>query len=132
MLKTYIRFQLQGFSKEKKTIIEQLNIDYFCSISSENYCKKNLIEQYFFQISVGEYGKIKTVDLKPNGEDIPVTNDNRSEFVNLYLEYILNSAVLDRFGLIHVTVPMIFYCFPDLEHFILDSILFVPAMLLSC
>ena len=30
-----------------------------------------------FQISVGEYGKIKTVDLKPNGEDIPVTNDNR-------------------------------------------------------
>ena len=63
------------------------------------------------QISVGEYGKIKTVDLKPNGDDIPVTNDNRfvknkslfilhfffrSEFVSLYLEYILNSAVVDR------------------------------------
>ena len=30
-----------------------------------------------FQISVGEYGKIKTIDLKPNGDDIPVTNENR-------------------------------------------------------
>ena len=30
-----------------------------------------------FQISVGEYGKIKTVDLKPGGEDIPVTGENR-------------------------------------------------------
>ena len=56
----------------------------------------------FFQISVGEYGKIKTVDLKPNGDDIAVTNDNRAEFVNLYLEYILNSAVLDRLDLINV------------------------------
>ena len=35
------------------------------------------IKLSFFQISVGEYGKIKTVDLKPNGDDIPVTNDNR-------------------------------------------------------
>ena len=82
-----------------------------------------------FQISVGEYGKIKTVDLKPGGEDIPVTGENRwvaifptvspcfteswckvatvdnsksvcnhrEEFVRLYLEYILNTAVMDRF-----------------------------------
>ena len=50
-----------------------------------------------FQISVGEYGKIKTIDLKPGGDDIPVTNDNRAEFVSLYLDYILNTAVLDRF-----------------------------------
>ena len=39
-----------------------------------------------FQISVGEYGKIKTVDLKPNGEDIPVTNDNRWGYPQLRFE----------------------------------------------
>merc|ERR1719211_268512 len=50
-----------------------------------------------FQISVGEYGKIKTVDLKPDGDDVPVTSENREEFVSLYLEHLLNSAVLERF-----------------------------------
>ena len=50
-----------------------------------------------FQISVGEYGKIKTIDLKPGGDEIAVTNDNRTEFVSLYLDYILNTAVHDRF-----------------------------------
>jgi hypothetical protein len=49
------------------------------------------------QVSVGEYGKIKTVDLKPGGEEIPVTEENRDEFVGLYLNHILNSAVLGRF-----------------------------------
>ena len=83
-----------------------------------------------YQISVGEYGKIKTVDLKvtfskalitrncllydkqkiklfeqiinqsslvqPDGEKVAVTNSNREEFVALYLDYILNTAVKER------------------------------------
>jgi len=50
-----------------------------------------------FQVSLGEYGKIKTVDLKPNGGDIPVTRENREEFVSLYLDYILNTSINERF-----------------------------------
>ena len=30
-----------------------------------------------FQVSVEEFGKIKTHELKPDGENVPVTNENR-------------------------------------------------------
>ena len=36
------------------------------------------------------------VIFQPNGEDIPVSGGNREEFVGLYLDYILNSAVKER------------------------------------
>ena len=34
---------------------------------------------------------------------IKVTNENRAEFVSLYLEHVLNSAVLDRLVIITPT-----------------------------
>ena len=46
-----------------------------------------------FSASVEEYGQVITKELKANGKDIPVTNDNREEFVDLYLDWLLNSAI---------------------------------------
>eukprot|EP00095_Tigriopus_kingsejongensis_P012673 maker-scaffold22_size673200-snap-gene-2.20 protein:Tk12673 transcript:maker-scaffold22_size673200-snap-gene-2.20-mRNA-1 annotation:"e3 ubiquitin-protein ligase hectd2" len=51
-----------------------------------------------FSVSVEEYGKVFTTDLKPNGDDITVTNENRKEFVQLYLEWLLNSTIRERFN----------------------------------
>lgn len=39
-----------------------------------------------FTISYESYGEQKIVELKPNGANIPVTNENRHEFVDLYVE----------------------------------------------
>lgn len=50
-----------------------------------------------FQVSVEEFGAVKTHTLKENGEDIPVTNDNREEYVELYVNLILNKAIFHPF-----------------------------------
>lgn len=38
-----------------------------------------------------------TYNLKENGEHIPVTNDNREEYVRLYLDWVLNTAIYAQF-----------------------------------
>ncbi|XP_069974942.1 probable E3 ubiquitin-protein ligase HECTD2 [Penaeus vannamei] len=50
-----------------------------------------------FQVSLEEYGQPKTFNLKENGETLPVTNENRQEFVTLYLDWILNTAIYEQF-----------------------------------
>ncbi|XP_071946832.1 probable E3 ubiquitin-protein ligase HECTD2 [Antedon mediterranea] len=51
-----------------------------------------------FEISLPCYGSVKTTNLKPNGDKIPVTNDNRQEYVDLYIQYILNDAIYQQFA----------------------------------
>ncbi|XKL59801.1 hypothetical protein PGB90_000817 [Kerria lacca] len=50
-----------------------------------------------FQISLEEFGIMKTFQLKAKGEEIPVTNENRSQYVNAYLNWILNIAIYEQF-----------------------------------
>ncbi|XP_015792141.1 probable E3 ubiquitin-protein ligase HECTD2 [Tetranychus urticae] len=50
-----------------------------------------------FQVSVEEFGQVQTHVLKPGGEDIPVTNRNREEYVQLYMDLILNKAIYQPF-----------------------------------
>lgn len=50
-----------------------------------------------FQISVDVFGTIKVVDLKKNGGEIPVTNENRNEYVELYTKYMLEDSIKTQF-----------------------------------
>ncbi|XP_051882395.1 ubiquitin-protein ligase E3A [Pristis pectinata] len=51
-----------------------------------------------FQISQTDlFGTPVMCDLKENGNQIPVTNENRMEFVDLYTDYILNKSVEKQF-----------------------------------
>ncbi|XP_017279023.1 ubiquitin-protein ligase E3A isoform X2 [Kryptolebias marmoratus] len=51
-----------------------------------------------FQISHTDlFGNPILYDLKEGGDQIPVTKDNREEFVDLYVEYILNKSVERQF-----------------------------------
>ncbi|XP_030426887.1 ubiquitin-protein ligase E3A isoform X3 [Gopherus evgoodei] len=51
-----------------------------------------------FQISHTDlFGNPMMHDLKENGDKIPITNENRKEFVNLYADYILNKSVEKQF-----------------------------------
>lgn len=54
------------------------------------------MENVFYQtmsIDVNIYGEIKTHALKPGGEDIMVSEDNRREYVDLYLKYVLHDSI---------------------------------------
>lgn len=50
-----------------------------------------------FQLSHEVFGEKRTVDLKPNGGETAVTNENRAEYVRLYVSYILNESVAQQF-----------------------------------
>jgi hypothetical protein len=50
-----------------------------------------------YQVSLEEYGDVKTYKLKESGENILVTNENRKEYVELYLDWILNTAIYEQF-----------------------------------
>lgn len=50
-----------------------------------------------FQVSYTEFGQVITRMLKPDGHKIPVTNHNRQEYVNLYVDYLLNRCIYQQF-----------------------------------
>ncbi|XP_064600121.1 probable E3 ubiquitin-protein ligase HECTD2 [Liolophura sinensis] len=50
-----------------------------------------------FQISFSELGQTKTHNLKTDGDKIPVTNKNRKDYVQRYVDYVLNKAIFQQF-----------------------------------
>ncbi len=50
-----------------------------------------------FVAEVDRYGQVSIVPLCSNGENRPVTNKNRREFVDLYVHYLLDTAVARQF-----------------------------------
>jgi E3 ubiquitin-protein ligase HECTD2 len=56
----------------------------------EIYCRD-------FVAPVERYGTIVNVPLIPNGENIPVTSTNREGFVDAYVRYLLDTAVIKQF-----------------------------------
>ncbi|XP_063931720.1 probable E3 ubiquitin-protein ligase HERC4 isoform X2 [Zophobas morio] len=55
----------------------------------------------FFEISRDDFGENKTIELKPNGSKIPVTQDNKEEYVNLYIDYIFNTSIHKQYTAYH-------------------------------
>lgn len=52
-----------------------------------------------FQIDhESSFGEIHKIELKPDGGNIAVTNENRGEFVTLYIDWIVNKSVENQFG----------------------------------
>ncbi|GHJ84973.1 hypothetical protein NliqN6_1375 [Naganishia liquefaciens] len=49
-----------------------------------------------FSLEVEEFGAKKVIDLKPNGSQIPVTEENKKEYVELVVEHRLESAIKDQ------------------------------------
>ena len=50
-----------------------------------------------FEVSVTEFDVVKTVPLRPNGQNIDLTNENRKEYVSLYVDFLLNKSIYKQF-----------------------------------
>lgn len=50
-----------------------------------------------FEITREVFGEMKSVQLKADGDKIRVTKENRKEFVDLYVDYILNKSIEQQF-----------------------------------
>jgi ubiquitin-protein ligase E3 A len=54
-----------------------------------------------FEISYDVYGAIKTFPLCNNGQDVIVTNDNRQNYVRLYIRHLIEESVKRQFHAFH-------------------------------
>ena len=50
------------------------------------------------QVEYDFFGELRRHELKPGGAAIPVTADNRAEFVGLMVDYYLNESVATQFA----------------------------------
>jgi E3 ubiquitin-protein ligase HECTD2 len=50
-----------------------------------------------FEVSITEFDLVKSVPLKENGQNIDLTNENRKEYVDLYVDFLLNKSVYEQF-----------------------------------
>ena len=51
-----------------------------------------------FEVEFNYFGELRSAELKPGGSAIPVTNDNKAEFVRLITDYYLNKSVEEQFS----------------------------------
>ncbi|KAG3264497.1 HECT domain E3 ubiquitin protein ligase 2 [Ictidomys tridecemlineatus] len=60
----------------------------------------NVEEDFYstFQVFQEEFGIIKSYNLKPGGDKIPVTNQNRKEYVQLYTDFLINKSIYKQFA----------------------------------
>ncbi|XP_076981572.1 putative E3 ubiquitin-protein ligase HECTD2 isoform X3 [Tamandua tetradactyla] len=60
----------------------------------------NVEEDFYstFQVFQEEFGIIKSYNLKPGGDKITVTNQNRKEYVQLYIDFLLNKSIYKQFA----------------------------------
>uniref|UniRef100_A0A6A7G6W7 HECT-type E3 ubiquitin transferase n=1 Tax=Hirondellea gigas TaxID=1518452 RepID=A0A6A7G6W7_9CRUS len=61
--------------------------------------ESTFLRNFSFEYQI--FGQTKVVELKEDGANIPLTKDNRQEYVDLYVDYILNKSVAQQFDPFH-------------------------------
>jgi E3 ubiquitin-protein ligase NEDD4 len=61
----------------------------------ENSIKDVLDE--VFTVTEDRFGELVTIELKPGGEDIPVTDENKKEYVDAVVSYRIERRVKEQF-----------------------------------
>mmetsp|Transcript_36081 Transcript_36081/g.49486 ORF Transcript_36081/g.49486 Transcript_36081/m.49486 type:complete len:873 (-) Transcript_36081:113-2731(-) len=51
-----------------------------------------------FEVSTEMFGETVTHPLKPGGKDLPLTNENRAEYIHLYAKYVLADSLEKQFA----------------------------------
>lgn len=50
-----------------------------------------------FTVTEERFGEIVNIDLKPGGEDVPVTEENKKEYVDAVVEYRISKRIKAQF-----------------------------------
>jgi len=54
------------------------------------------MEDLTFVVNDMEFGRLRQIELKPGGADIPVTHENKLEYIRLYTQYKLSTSIHDQ------------------------------------
>ncbi|XP_022087391.1 probable E3 ubiquitin-protein ligase HERC4 [Acanthaster planci] len=82
---------------------------------------QDVLELYLtFAVTVESFGEVETVELKPGGADLSVTMENRQDYVDSYVDFVLNTSVEQQYrffseGFLHVIGGRVFNLFHPQE-----------------
>ncbi|XP_071808408.1 probable E3 ubiquitin-protein ligase HERC4 [Asterias amurensis] len=73
-----------------------------------------------FQIATENFGEVETTELKPGGAEVDVTLENKQEYVDRYVDFVLNTSVEKQYsffskGFLHVCGGRVFNLFHPQE-----------------
>ncbi|XP_075216704.1 HECT and RLD domain containing E3 ubiquitin ligase 4 isoform X2 [Lycorma delicatula] len=87
---------LQDLKELSPTLAKSLQdvLDYDQSDLQDVFCLN-------FEITREVFGEVKVYELKSGGSSIPVTLDNKKEFVDLYVDFVLNTSVARHYRAFH-------------------------------
>lgn len=60
-----------------------------------------------FSVEYEVFGEIRVDELKENGSNIALTNSNREEYIELYLDYLFNSSIEKQFTAFQIGFEMV-------------------------
>ncbi|XP_028324312.1 probable E3 ubiquitin-protein ligase HECTD2 isoform X2 [Gouania willdenowi] len=91
---------LVGMATPTLDDLQQIMPDLSRGLSELLSYEGNVEEDFYisFQVSQEEMGVVKSYNLKPGGDKIPVTKHNRKEFVQLYVDFLLNKSIYKQFA----------------------------------
>lgn len=92
----------------KKILGEPVDLSDLCDLTPTvgrsmhqllEYAADDVAEVFALTFSVTQdvYGEVRTVQLKPNGDAVAVTQENKHEFLRLYIDHVFNGAVAGPF-----------------------------------
>jgi|UniRef100_A0A7S4D375 hypothetical protein len=75
--------------------IESISPDYYKQLV---WALENDVDdlEFTFSTEADDLGKREVIDLKPDGRNVPVTNENKQEFVTLITDYKMTKAIKDQ------------------------------------
>jgi ubiquitin-protein ligase E3 C len=102
------QLKFAGFFLQKilsKNADPRLDIDYLVSLDPQIYKNLLYLKDYKsnvedlelnFALTVEEFDQTRTIELKPGGKDILVTNDNKIEYIHLLSDFKLNKQINEQ------------------------------------
>ncbi|GBE59709.1 ubiquitin ligase [Babesia ovata] len=76
---------------------ESVDPQFYQNLTSINNCRlEDLGLELFFSTEIDEFGKVKVIDLIPDGRNIPVTDDNKQKYIELLCRHKVTNGIKDQ------------------------------------
>lgn len=84
--------------KVKLEDLKSIDAYLFKSLHSylENDMDKPPFDETYFEYDIKHFGSFETIELKPNGKNIRVTNEDKNEYVDLIIDYISRKSIIEQ------------------------------------
>ncbi|GFE53720.1 ubiquitin ligase [Babesia ovis] len=100
---------------------ESVDPQFYENLTSINNCRlEDMGLELFFSTEIDEFGKVKVIDLVPDGRNIPVTDENKQKYIELLCRHKVTNGIKDQLdafmsGFQELIAPELISIFDDKE-----------------